>query len=143
MSYATLQNLIDRYGDDMLIGLTDRDDVPTGQIDTDVTDRALANADALIDGYLAARIRLPLDEVPALVGTLAEEIAIYKLHNGHVPPMIEADYKAAIKSLEAIAKGLIRLPGTQGIEPEGTGNSGARLTDRKRPMNEDDMGGFI
>lgn len=143
MSYTTLQNLTNRYGTDMLIGLTDRADIPTGQIDTDVVDRALDNADALINGFLAARIALPMADTPALVKTLAEEIAIYKLHNGHVPPMIEADYKMALKSLESIARGLIKLPGTEGIEPAGTGGTGARLTDRARPMSESDLKGYI
>lgn len=143
MSYTTLQNLTDRYGTEMLIGLTDRADVPTGMIDGDVVDRALANADALIDGHLAARIKLPMAETPALVRTLAEEIAIYKLHNGGVPPMIEADYKTALKSLESIARGLIKLPGTEGVEPAGTGGTGARLTDRDRPMSQTDLKGYI
>lgn len=143
MPYTTLQALIDRYGEAMLIGLTDRGDVQTGQIDGSVVDSAIAAADALIDGYLGARIKLPLTEVPPLVSQLSRKIAIYELHNGGVDPMIEADHTAAIKSLEAISAGRIRLPGVQGIEPEGTGGTGARLTDRARPMNEADLKGYI
>src|SRR5690606_6605607 len=44
----------------LLVALTDRAEVATGEIDQDVVDRALADTDAMIDGYIAARYALPL-----------------------------------------------------------------------------------
>lgn len=142
MAYTDLASLTDRFGETMLVNLTDRAEPPAGAIDTNVIDQALSETDALIDGYVSVRYALPFDTVPSLVETLAQTIAIYKLHIYEAPPKIEADYKAAIKSLEAIASGGIRLP-VAGIEAEQTGSSGARVTDRERPMTETNLKGFI
>lgn len=142
MAYTTLLNLEKRFGEQMLIDLTDRAEIATGAIDTDVVDAALADTDALIDGYLASRYTLPLSTPQPLIETLARDIAIYKLHVYQSDEKITADYKAAIRSLEGIAAGSIRLS-ADGIAPTQTGGSGARVTDRERPMTEDNMKGLI
>lgn len=142
MSYATLQNLINRFGTRMLIDLTDRGEVALGVIDTDAVDRALADTDAMIDGYLAARYTLPVSSTPALLVDLAQQIAIYKLHVAAADPKIEEDYKQAIRTLRDISAGAVRLS-IAGIEPQGTGGSGARITDRERPLTAVNLKGFI
>ncbi|WP_323780146.1 DUF1320 domain-containing protein [Thalassovita sp.] len=142
MSYTSLTDLTDRYGERLLIDLTDRAEVASGVIDADVVDRALADADALIDGYLAARYVLPLAQTPDLVASLAQVITVWNLHVYEPNPKIEADYKAAIRSLEAISKGAIRLS-VAGIEPAGDGGGGAVVTDRERPMTAANLKGFI
>lgn len=142
MTYATLDQLTDRFGSEMLISLTDRAPVPTGEIDTDVVDRALAGTDAEIDGFLRPRYVLPLAEVPPLIEELALTIAIYKLHRYAPDPKIDEDYKMARRSLEGISKGAIRIP-AEGVEPEASDTTGARITDRERPFTEANMKGFI
>ncbi|GIT85407.1 gp436 family protein [Roseobacter sp. OBYS 0001] len=142
MPYTTLADLTDRFGENLLIQLTDRGDVATDSIDADVIDRALADTDALIDGYVAKRYALPMAATPALIRTLAIDIAIYKLHVYDANPKIEADYKAAMRALEAISAGSVTLP-VDGVEAPGSGSSGARLTDRERPLTEASMKGFI
>lgn len=142
MPYTSLADLTDRFGENLLIQLTDRGDVATDTVDQDVIDRALADTDALIDGYVAKRYALPMAATPALIATLALDIAIYKLHTFEPNPKIEADYKAAMKSLEAISNGSVTLP-IDGTEAPGSGSSGARLTDRERPLTQDSMKGFI
>jgi phage gp36-like protein len=142
MSYASLDILTDRYGENMLVMLTDRTDVPTGMIDEDVVNRALSDTDAVIDGYLAARYALPVADVPPLLADLAQAIAIYKLHRTATDPKIEEDYKQALKTLEQIATGKVRLP-IDGVEPSGSGDTGVRITDRERPLTAANMKGFI
>lgn len=142
MSYTTLADLTDRYGERLLIDLTDRAEQASGVIDEDVVNRALADADALIDGYLAARYVLPLAQTPDLVASLAQVITIWNLHVYEPNPKIEADYKSAIRSLEAISKGVVRLS-VAGIEPDGDGGGGAVTTDRERPMTAENLKGFI
>ncbi|MBW4708624.1 DUF1320 domain-containing protein [Roseobacter sp. YSTF-M11] len=142
MTYTTLADLTDRFGENLLVQLTDRGDVATDTIDTGVIDRALADTDALIDGYVAKRYALPMAATPALIRTLAIDITIYKLHTYEPDPKIEADYKAAMKSLEAISSGSVTLP-IDGVEAPGSGSSGARLTDRERPLTEQTLKGFI
>ena len=142
MTYATQAQLSDRYGDELLIRLTDRGATATGAIDTAVIDRALADTDATIDGYLAARYALPLAATPELIVDLAQAIAIYKLHVFDPDPKIEADYREAMKTLRDIGQGVVRLT-VAGVDADGTGASGARITDRDRPFTEDNLTGFI
>lgn len=142
MPYTTQQDLIDRYGEQLLISLTDRAEVATGVIDADVVAQVLGDTDALIDGYLAARYKLPLTETPPVVAAIALRIAIYDLHVYQPNEKIEADYKEAIRQLKEIAAGAIRLP-VAGVEPEDTGGGGARMTDRDRPFTETNIKGFI
>lgn len=142
MPYATLQQLTDRYGAAMLIGLTDRGQPASGVMDEAVINRALADADALIDGYLAARYALPLAQIPALIASLAQSITIWTLHAYAPDPKIEADYKDALRALRDISSGAIRIP-VAGLDPQGTGGSGARITDRERPLTADNLKGFI
>lgn len=142
MPYTTLQALTDRFGAQLLVQLTDRGDVATDSIDVGVVNAAIADTAALIDGYVAVRYALPMAEVPPLISTLALDIAIYKLHVFEPNPKIAEDYKSAMKSLAAISAGSVKLP-VAGIEAPGSGSSGARLTDRERPMTADKLRGYI
>lgn len=142
MPYATLADLTDRYGAALLVALTDRADPPAGAIDGAVVARALADTDALIDGHLAGRYALPLAEVPPLLRDVALAVAIWKLHTYAPDPKIEADYRDALRLLRDVAAGAVRLP-VAGAEPAGTGASGARATDRDRPLTAETLRGFV
>jgi phage gp36-like protein len=143
MPYASTDILVDRFGAAMLVALTDRAAEATGEIDAAVVDRALADADAVIDGYLAGRYALPLASAPALLVDIAAAIAIWKLHLCTPDARVEADYKDALRRLRDIADGRLRIPGAAGVEPAVTGGQGARITDRERPMTEATLKGFI
>lgn len=101
--------MIDAFGSAELVELTDRAEVATGAIDEAVLGRALAEADAEIDGYLAARYTLPLASTPALVSRLANDIARYRLYKDAVPEVVTDRYKSAVKTLEALATGKASL----------------------------------
>lgn len=82
MSYATIQNLIDAFGQKELLQLTDRE--RAGSINTAVAERALTDADELINSYLSQRYSLPLPTVPQVVISRACDIARFRLHKeGH------------------------------------------------------------
>lgn len=142
MTYTTLDQLTERFGAQVLLSLTDRGPVQTGIVDGDVVARALADTDAVIDGYLQSRYALPVTSVPTLLSDLAQSIAIYKLHVYQPDPKIEEDYKNAMRSLREIADGRIVLT-IAGQAAAGTGGSGARITDRARPLTETNLKGFI
>ena len=142
MTYATQTQLEDRFGTAMLVNLTDRAAVATGDIDATVIARALADTDAMIDGYLAPRYILPLATVPPLVADLAMQIAIYNLHVTEADPKITKDYDLALKMLRDISTGTVRLSAA-GIEPAGASADGVVYTDRERPFAEASMKGFI
>lgn len=143
MPYASLSGLTARYGERMLVDLTDRAYPPTSEIDMDVVHAALEDTDALIDGHLAGRYALPLATTPRLLATAAETIAIYKLHAQVVPEKIEKDYRDQLKLLQALASGDVRLPGADGVEPASSGASGVLATDRPREMTPDTLRGYI
>src|SRR5690606_19672022 len=134
VSYCTLGQLTDRYGTAMLVELTDRAEEATGEIDTDAVDRAIADTDAMIDGYLAGRYALPLAEVPQMLTDLAQPIALYKLHRNVASEKVQRDYDGALRMLREIAKGELRLVGAAGAEPSSSGASGVRTNDRERDM---------
>ncbi len=140
--YTSLEQLQDRYGERMLILLTDRGEVATDAIDVDVITRALTDSDAMIDGFLKDRYVLPLSETPPLLADIAQMIAIWKLHRHSPDEKIEKDYKEALAFLDRIASGKVRLP-VAGVEPTTTSTSGVRLTDRDRPLTASNLKGFI
>lgn len=142
MPYTSQADLTDRYGERLLVELTDRGEVATGTVSTDAVDRAIADADALIDGYLGVRYALPLAATPPLVADIARAVAIHKLHVYTPSEKVEADFRHALKMLDDIAAGRLRLP-VAGVEPEGQGGSGARMTDRDRPFTGDNLKGFV
>lgn len=142
MAYCTLQELIDRYSRRMLVDASDRGDDATGEIDEALIDRAIADADAAIDGFLKVRYRLPLTSVPDLVRDLSLQIAIYKAHAHVVTDKIRDDYKYALKTLEQISQGTVRLD-IEGAEPAASGASEVRTNQPERPMTAATMKGYI
>lgn len=142
MDYCSQVQLEARYGTALLTEISDRADVATGTIDAGLIARAIADATALIDGYLAGRYALPLATVPALVTDLAQRIAIYYAHSNVASEKIGKDYEAALKQLKDIASGLIKLD-AGGAEPAGSGASEVRTNEPERPLSASTMKGFI
>lgn len=142
MAYVTQQQLVARYGERLLVQLTDRAEIATGTIDPAVVTAAIADTGAVIDGYLAVRYQLPLGDVPDLIRDLALAIAIYKLHPFAPDPKIQADYDAALRSLRDLSTGTMRL-NVAGIEPAGSGAAGVEYVDRERPLTPETLRGFI
>ena len=126
----------------MLIGLTDRGIVAADRIDSEVIARALADTDEMINGYVAGQYALPFATTPGLITDLALTIAVYKLHTSSPDPKIEADYQDALRMLRDVASGTLKLSAA-GVVTADTGGSGARMTDRERPLSADQMTGFI
>ena len=76
--YATVQQMTDRFGANLLVALTDRAAVATGLIDGAIVEKALNDASEVIDGYLASKYVLPLATTPGIVADLCQSIAIYR-----------------------------------------------------------------
>lgn len=142
MTYASQPDLVDRFGESMLIDLSDRGEPATGAIDAGVITRALEDTDAAINGFLAGRYRLPLQSTPTLLRDLAMSIAIYKLHRDSASDKIRQDYMDALKQLALISSGTVRLD-VAGVEPATSGVNGVQTSDRPRDMTPDNMKGFI
>jgi len=142
MAYCTLQELADRYSERMLIDISDRGEEATGAVDEALIDRAIADADALIDGYLKVRYAQPLASVPRLVTDLSLRISIYYAHAHVAAEKITADYKDALRTLGEISRGLVQLD-LDGAEPAASGASEVRTNRPERPLSAATMKGYI
>lgn len=142
MHYTNLAQLTARYGAQLLLQLTDRTDPPLGAVDAALLEQVLTDTDAVIDGYLAGRYVLPLATIPPQLPSIAQAIAIYRLHVYEPEAKIAKEYDGAIADLVRIANGTIRLP-VAGVEPVGTDASGVVVIDRERDMTPDNLAGFI
>lgn len=113
MAYATLQDLIDRYGESAVVVASDTEG--TGELDEDAVNKALNDATSLIQSYLRKRYRLPLPLVPTVLTNLSATMAYYLLSGDPTTLTKEKRqrYEDSVKLLAAIADGRVLLA----IEP--------------------------
>ena len=103
MTYASQQNLEDRFGSDELLQLAPN--AAGDAIDTDRVATALQDADALIDSYISVRVSVPVDPVPDVLVRIAADLARASLHDDHAPEEVESRRKSAIQWLRDAAAG--------------------------------------
>jgi phage gp36-like protein len=104
--YVTVQGLIDEFGEDELVELTDRASPRTLQVDNDVAQRACDRANAVIDSHLQARYTLPLPAVPAQLPFLGRDLARYYLHEREPGEVVATRFKASMQTLRDIQSGV-------------------------------------
>jgi phage gp36-like protein len=107
MSYATPADLEQRFGADEMAQLADP--LHTGSAVPALLELALADADAEINGYLAARYQLPLVTVPPVLVRVACDVARYRLWADRSSDEVRRRYDDAIKLLTHVAKGVVAL----------------------------------
>jgi phage gp36-like protein len=108
MTYATLDDMVTRFGQAELVQLTD-ETLQATAINYEVLERAIADADAQINARLQVRFKLPLQTVPLLLVNVACDIARYRLHAARAPDHVSKRYDDAIKQLEQVRKGELDL----------------------------------
>lgn len=143
MTYAVKQDLIDRFGEKELRELTDRTNRPPTTIDDTVIGRALADATALIDGYIAKKYSLPLVTVPDILVKVAADIARYFLHGkaADKDSPVTTAYNQAVAWLKDVAKGLVELD-DGGEIPEPAGGGAIKTSAPDRVFTRDSLRGF-
>ena len=102
MLYCSKQGLIDRYSEDELIQLTDRDNF--GIINDEVLNRAIEDASTEMDAYLS-RFNFTADTLPKSLKPLACDITRYRLYDDAPTDHITDRYNNAIKFLKSVNKG--------------------------------------
>ncbi|MHC1700289.1 MAG: gp436 family protein [Humidesulfovibrio sp.] len=114
--YATAQELETRLGGgEALVILADRDG--DGVADAELVERALTDATAEIDSYLAARYTLPLPTVPAVLVRLACDMAVYRITSEYGAGLTEERrqrYEDAVAWLRRAGSGDVSL----GLPPQ-------------------------
>ncbi|WP_301673101.1 gp436 family protein [Neisseria blantyrii] len=110
MAYATVEDMVARFGELEVLQLTDRNN--EGLIDRAVAQTALVDATAEIDAYLG-RFRRPFEDVPPILVRLCCDIARYRLTAAQgvlITEEIRNRYKIdVLELLKALAKGDIQL----------------------------------
>lgn len=134
MTYCIQQDLLDRIGEDKLIQLTDKERL--GEMNTEVLNRALQDADGQIDSYVGARYSLPINPISKTLVRIACFLTIYYLHDKQRTEQVREDYDDSIKALAGISKGTIDIGiDVTGAKPATTGSvefeNGSNVFDRK------------
>ena len=106
MSYATAQDMLDRFGDTEMISITDRTDASI--LNVPVLLRALGDSFAEINTYLG-RYTLPLPEPQPVLKRIECDIARYRLYDDRSTELIRERYVDAINFLKLVAKGEVQL----------------------------------
>jgi len=115
MSYCTVDDLRLLLPEDELIQLSDDDGI--GVLDESVVDRAIEEASREVDAYvgLVRTVPIPDAEVPGLVRDLTARLAIYHLFRrralrlDQIPEVWQEERRQALRTLERIARGQLRL----------------------------------
>lgn len=135
MAYSTLADLQELVSDQVLISLTD--DADAGTIDAAAVDRAIADSDAVIDGYVRTRYPVPLSPVPQLIRNISVTLTRYRLFSRRgfdetsADKAVVRDNDNAIAMLKSIAKGELTLGVTSPAPDTSTAISGpARVMSR-------------
>lgn len=104
-----------------------------------IIEEAIKDADGEIDGYLVKRYSVPLSPIPKVINKFSKDIAVYNLFSragideGEKEKNFFNRYKAAVKFLENVAKGIVDIGITDNTKKADTGfsaNSSTRLFSR-------------
>lgn len=110
MGYCTLDDLINDFGEQEILRLSDRARPATGQVVITVVEKAIEDADAEINMYLEGRGLLPLPSVPDTLRRIASDITRYYLYqNPGTDTPVAVRYAQRIRQLEKVAAGKLSL----------------------------------
>lgn len=139
MPYATLPDMIARYGEREIIQLTDCENPRTDAVVEAVLNQALSDAAAEADGYLAVRHTLPLPSTPPVLVRIVCDIARYRLYDEKASEEVRNRYTDAIKWLLALSRGAASL----GLPADVTSPAaGAVIVSASRAFSRDKLRGF-
>jgi phage gp36-like protein len=100
---------------------------------------AAADADALIDAYLAARYAVPLSPVPDLILGIAADLTRHELYEEKPTEEVEARRALAMELLEQLRDGALAMPG---VTVAATG-VGVAVAARTQVFTEDLGGAYV
>jgi phage gp36-like protein len=138
MSYASQSDMVDRFGESEVAQRTNRVDGLT--IDPAVLSRALDDADAQIDSYMATRYTLPLATTPTVLVRLACDMARYALYDDGVPETVRQRYEDAVSLLKKFASGDVKIVGQDAAATAGVET--VQFSFASRQVTDDTMRGF-
>jgi len=141
MAYCAQTDLQDQIPAAKLIQLTD--DTGIGVVGASAVSKAIADADAEIDGYCGVRYDVPFSPVPVLIRKYSVDIAIYNLYArkpGVVPEERQTRYENALRFLRDVGKGLVEL-GADAPAQDSTSNE-VQVSTNSRIFTREKMSGY-
>ena len=88
--YANKEDLIKRFGEREITALAGNEDEV---MDDTVVETALADAEELINSYVAVKYALPLSTVPAALKRICCDMARYFMYKEVIPEELEKTYE--------------------------------------------------
>lgn len=131
MPYATVQDMIGRFGETEMLRLSSVDGELPETVTVAPVEQAIADADGIIDSYLRKRYAVPLSPVPQVITRASCILARYDLCTGgdrEPPTQVVNDRKDIVAWLTQIANGTVTLEGVTPVLPSSVG----RTQDRER-----------
>ena len=138
MAYATKQDMIDRYGLDEVIAITDRATPPANAVDEAVLAKALENATAEVNSE--AKLTGTITQTEQLAN-IACAIARYHLSDP-CAERVRTDYEDQITFLRRVAAGNALLIGQDAAAPAATGNDAPVFVSSPRRFTRDSLKDF-
>jgi phage gp36-like protein len=105
--YVDPREYVQKFGYSEAVILCDQHDL--NRIDTSKILKALQDATALVDGYLAKKYLVPLSPIPSMISAITANIARYMLHTENIQEVVEKNYTQDIRKLNDIAAGKLNL----------------------------------
>ncbi len=110
MDYATVDDMVELFGDREIVELTNLDNPGAETIDEPRLEKALDYASREVDSYLtAAQYQLPLPSVPLVLRNKVADIARYHLDSYRAREDVRQRYEDAVKWLGLLASGKVSL----------------------------------
>lgn len=141
MAYATVQDMIGRFGETEMLRLSSVDGLLPETVNAVPVDQAIADSSAVIDSYLRKRHAVPLAPVPQVITRAACILARYDLSVGgdrEPADQVKNDRKDVVAWLTQLANGTVTLEDAAPVEPA----TGARVQDRDRMYGRHDERGL-
>lgn len=142
MAYATLTDLEERFGQEEINELSDRDN--DGSNDVNVVDNALTDATDEINSYLARKYTVPVVSISANLKKTCCDIARYLLHEDAATDEVEKRYKRAVDWLKDLSSGKAVLTDANGdiVTIAGTSTGGVQSFSNDRSFTDESLAGF-
>lgn len=109
MPYTTQPDLVDRFGTDELIQISNPTDPTATVVNATRIDNAITDIDALVDAKLAPRFTLPLASVPRVLRNIACDLVRARLYEDRITDHVASRERQALKLLDEISAGKLSL----------------------------------
>lgn len=135
-NYIDQSDLEDRFGEDEIVRVSDRD--RDGNEDVDLVADAISDAESEVDSYLGTRYRVPVQDPPRVLVHRTCDIAHYLMLSrwSSATEQDQKRYDDAIEWLERVAAGQASLGTAQEVD-ESDAAGGVRAESKDRFFGRD------